>query len=103
IIDSNKRFISLCAPTGFGKSLMYFMAAVLTGKRTVILTSTKGLQDQLLSDFGKISSDIRGMSNYSCPKAASLGYPTYTTVADAPCQSGYKCPIKSGGCNYFDL
>jgi len=96
------RFAMLCAPTGAGKSLMYMAAAAMSGLRTVCLTSTKGLQDQLNADFESISADIRGMQNYSCDMAVQFGFPAHTRVADAPCQAGARCPMQSGGCGYFD-
>jgi Rad3-related DNA helicase len=102
IVDNPARFIMVCAPTGAGKSLMYMAAAHLSGMRTVCLTSTKGLQDQLNQDFAEISTDIRGMQNYKCDLAEQFGFPHYTKVADAPCQSGAHCPKLSGGCGYFD-
>src|SRR6266436_2562724 len=70
IVDSPARFVALCAPTGFGKSLVYMAAAHMSGLRTVVLTSTKGLQDQLGEDFGELSLDIRGMPNYTCDATA---------------------------------
>jgi ATP-dependent DNA helicase DinG len=103
IIDSPSRFIAICAPTGFGKSLVYEAAAKLSGLRTIILTSTKGLQDQLTTDFGEINRDIRGKTNYKCPAAAALGLPPYTVVADSPCQGGYNCPLRGNGqCEYYE-
>jgi len=103
VLESEERFNGICAPTGWGKSLFYMAMAKLSGKRTVILTSTKGLQDQLLEDFNAISTDIRGMANYTCPVAADFDLPSGTVVNDAPCQCGYSCPLRSGGCNYFDV
>jgi Rad3-related DNA helicase len=102
IVDTPSRFVMVCAPTGAGKSLMYMAAALLSGKRTVCLTSTKGLQDQLNRDFDTISADIRGMQNYRCDMAAHFGFPNHTKVADAPCQSGARCSMMGGGCGYFD-
>lgn len=102
VCDDPSRFIALCAPTGFGKSLAVMAAAHMSGSRAVILTSTKGLQDQYVRDFSSIAADIRGKTNYRCPAATSLGYPDYTVVADAPCQGGYNCPLRGGGCDYYD-
>lgn len=101
-VDSPQRFVCLCAPTGWGKSLYYMAAAKMSGARTVILTSTKGLQDQLKRDFDTISADIRGMQNYPCSIATEFGFPAYTRVADAPCQAGAHCLLRAGGCEYFD-
>ena len=47
IISSTKRFVVICAPTGSGKTGIGLGAAALSGERTVILTATKGLQDQV--------------------------------------------------------
>lgn len=103
ILYSPSRFVAVCAPTGFGKSLVYMAASHMANKRTCILTSTKGLQNQLQAEFGGISADIRGQTNYRCPIAVSLGLPAYTVVADAPCKGGYPCNLKlSGGCEYYD-
>jgi Rad3-related DNA helicase len=96
------RFMMVCAPTGAGKSLMYMAAAMLSGKRTVVLTSTKGLQDQLARDFAEISVDLRGMQNYICGMAEAFDFPSSTKVADAPCLAGARCPKQAGGCGYFD-
>lgn len=107
IVESKERFATICAPTGFGKSLMYIAAGIMSGKRTVVLTSTKGLQDQLNSDFGQGGMtnhirDLRGMSNYTCKEAAKFGIPGHVTVEAGPCHSGAKCDLKSGGCEYYD-
>lgn len=64
---SEKRFVGLCCPTGLGKSLLAMGLSRFQGQRTVILTHTRGLQDQYLSDFGSSGLvDIRGRSNYEC-------------------------------------
>ena len=102
IMDSTKRFIVICAPTGMGKSLLAAGSGVLTGRRTVMLASTLGLADQNLRAFSSIARDIRGMANYRCNAASSLAISPNTVVADAPCLSGYRCPMRSNGCDYFD-
>jgi ATP-dependent DNA helicase DinG len=67
IANSKKRFVVQNAPVGFGKSLAYAAAHVLTGLRTAILTSTRGLEDQLEGDFAHIGlQDVRGRENYGC-------------------------------------
>lgn len=104
ILESDKRFQILCAPTGFGKSLVYMAAAHMAAKRTCVLTSTKGLQDQLQRDFDAISADIRGQTNYRCPIASTLNLPIYTSVADAPCKGGMECRLKDDNrCDYYRL
>jgi Rad3-related DNA helicase len=108
-LDSPKRFVVLAMPTGFGKSLVY-MAASLLGERAACLTSTKGLQNQLMQDFGTGGSgdgflvDIRGMNNYECLEAKSerLAFMQPTPCDEGPCTAGYKCDLAEAGCLYFD-
>ncbi len=64
------------AGTGTGKSLAYLVPAVLSGKRTVISTATKALQDQLANKDLPFLADhldtpfefavLKGRSNYVC-------------------------------------
>src|SRR5580658_1680671 len=68
------------AGTGTGKSLAYLVPAVLWGKRVVVATATKALQDQLATkdlpflkramkrrfDFAL----LKGRSNYLCVQRA---------------------------------
>lgn len=105
-IDGDRRFVGQAAPTGFGKSPSYLGAALLSGKRTAILTSTKGLQEQLIADFNGDGKqrlvDVRGQNAYRCIAAVDFDYPEYTTVDRAPCHTGRQCTKKSGGCKYYD-
>lgn len=86
----------LNAPTGSGKSAIYMSVAKLNEGRTVILTSTKGLQDQLTTEF-PYAVDIRGQSNYLCEMEKRK-----ITVDQAVCHLGVRCHLKGGGCEYFD-
>ncbi len=74
-IDENQSLIAE-AGTGTGKTFAYLAPAILSGKKTVISTGTKNLQDQL---FNKdlpiirkalktpfISALLKGRSNYVC-------------------------------------
>lgn len=107
-----ERFQALACPTGSGKSLIVMSVARITGYRTVILTGTKGLQDQYLREYGQdwraqqvarrlgveptqaqseTLIDIRGKSNYRCHDNQSL------TCLDGPktgCRAcgSPKCP-----------
>ena len=64
------------AGTGTGKSLAYLIPAILSGKRTVISTATKALQDQLANKDLPFLEDhldtpfefavLKGRSNYVC-------------------------------------
>lgn len=87
-ITSEKRFVGQALSIGGGKSLVYVAQARIQKCRTMILTSTKGLQTQLMTDFSDIGLvDIRGKSNYNC-----MGMPGHT------CEEGGigKC-LYSGG------
>jgi ATP-dependent DNA helicase DinG len=103
--ESAYRWVVQCAPTGFGKSLMYMGNAKLTegatGGRTIILTSTKGLQQQLDRDFGGGDGcgavQIRGQNSYPC-RISTTGQ----SVADGPCHLGHSCRYRETGCEYFD-
>jgi len=107
-LASQKRFVFQSAPTGTGKSLMYVAEALMTGQRTVILTSTKGLQSQLVGDFQESGLvDIRGMGNYPCKAAEDFGLTAGATshaisCEEGPCRSGLKCSLKDFGCSYYD-
>ena len=71
-----KRHLLVQAGTGTGKSLAYLVPAVLSGRRTVVATATKALQDQIanfelphLADELGIDFDwavLKGRSNYIC-------------------------------------
>lgn len=92
VLESTKRFNALSIPTGGGKSLAAISIALLNPKRTTILTSTRGLQDQYNSDFyldedkylsvisnlttgdivPRTITDLRGKSNYQCQSFPKL-------------------------------
>lgn len=107
-IDSPHRFVGLVMPTGSGKSLTYVSAALLTGKRTAILTSTKGLQTQLLADFESCGLvDVRGQNAYDC--IALRGELSEYAIRDGrescedgPCHAGIPCSLSRAGCLYYD-
>lgn len=91
------RFVTLEAPPGSGKSGIAIGLARLLSVPTVVLTSTKTLQDQYTSGFG--IPEIRGRSNFKCviePVMASA----------APCTVGTKCHMQgvngADGCPYYD-
>ncbi|NBP53801.1 MAG: DEAD/DEAH box helicase, partial [Actinobacteria bacterium] len=69
------------AGTGTGKTIAYLVPAILSGKRTVVSTATKTLQDQLAqSDLPLLEatlpqpftwSILKGRSNYVCMQRVS--------------------------------
>lgn len=97
--ETKPRFLVQVCPTGFGKSIVYMTASQLTSGRTIILTSTKGLQSQLIQDFGSMEGvvDIRGRGNYPCRLNTKLNCDL------GLCVFGMKCSMREeGGCFYFD-
>jgi ATP-dependent DNA helicase DinG len=76
-----KAHLVVQAGTGTGKSLGYLVPAVLAGKRTVVATATKNLQDQLVGRDLPFLADalegsftfagLKGRSNYFCRQRAT--------------------------------
>lgn len=98
ILKSKKKFVACSIPTGGGKSLIY-MAASKIGNlgRVLVLTSTKGLQDQLMADFAANGLvHIMGKNNYPCHEQKNANCDL------GPCNFGYECPLKEKGCDYYD-
>lgn len=96
---AGKRHVGLNLPTGTGKTAVAIAIAKLLadqGKRLVILTSTRALQDQY-HDTDSSLADIRGMRNYRC-----LVEPDPIKCDRGPCRIGEKCQLRTGGCIYFD-
>ena len=89
----------LCAPTGSGKSILGMAAAkILNAKRTVILCRTIGLQQQYLESFPDVPL-LTGKRNHIC---LLPGIPAGTMADTAPCNAGFDCELKRGGCLYYD-
>ncbi|MGB3159326.1 MAG: DEAD/DEAH box helicase, partial [Candidatus Microthrix parvicella] len=73
---ADERHLVVQAGTGTGKSLAYLVPAVLSGRRTVVATATKALQDQLAEvDLPFLATALnrkvrfavlKGRSNYAC-------------------------------------
>lgn len=82
-------------PMGGGKTACYMAVALISKKRTLILTSTKGLQDQLSQEFGDKIAVVKGQSAYKC-KLSDNRYFCNT----GSCHWGFECPYKNNGCNY---
>ena len=82
------------AGTGIGKSLAYLVPALLSGKRVVVATATKALQDQLLTKDVPAAAAalgrevdcavLKGRQNYLCRKSLSmLALPLFRAAEDA--------------------
>jgi len=66
-LNSSKRFVAHAAPTGIGKSVGVVATAKYMGVRAAICTSTKGLQEQYLTDFRECGmKNAKGRSNFQC-------------------------------------
>src|SRR5271155_5176645 len=86
---SEKQFVVHAAPTGVGKSCIAVAHAILTGGRSVYVTSTKGLQDQCSTDFSPCGMvDLRGRQNYRCSRGGS-------------CSDGRLMGCRDEGCEYI--
>ena len=96
--DPNKKFLCATLPTGSGKSLVSAITSVMSGMRSAVLTNTKGLQDQFVSEFGKIGfQDMRGQSSYPCILLPEAGL----RVDEGPCHAGMTCPYRDSTCIYY--
>jgi Rad3-related DNA helicase len=97
-LDCKEDYLAQCMPTGSGKSLTYVSDAVLSGASTVILTSTKALQTQLLGDFAEIGMvEVKGKNAYRCMMDK------YSRGCDlGDCNFGLNCDKRAGGCHYYD-
>lgn len=96
-LESSKRFIAHAMPTGSGKSLVYIAEALARGGRVCVCTSTKGLQQQLLTDFSQSGMvQVMGRQNFTCLSKADR---TCEDGAHTGCQenrikTGSSCPYR---------
>jgi ATP-dependent DNA helicase DinG len=96
LLHSSRRISGIAVGTGVGKSAIGVAYQRAMGVRAVYVVSTRGLQDQLLRDFGPLGiTDVRGMSNYECLDDGGFCH-------DAPCLDGGFCDLRDRGCLYFD-
>lgn len=114
VLEATNRHVGLVLPTGAGKSLTALTIARLTGWRTVYLTSTKALQDQIERDFTPLVTVLKGQSAYVCDALAPGGefadWNTDHAVLGChvgPCHVGKRCSLKgddrgtTASCRYF--
>jgi Rad3-related DNA helicase len=103
---ADTRFVIVNASTGTGKSLIYAGIAGLINGRTLILTQTKGLQDQIVGDYASMGLlEIKGQNNYPCLffKDDEVHRNRRLPSCDeGPCHAGMECELKRGGCTYYD-
>ena len=87
-ISHTDRFTAQNIATGGGKSGVCMADGYLSGGQTLILTTSKALQAQYLSDFAQTLVDIRGRANYACTSR------TYADGSPVDCDMGsdMRCP-----------
>jgi len=108
VLHAKTPHVVIQAPTGSGKTAIAGALSVLDERRTVVLTGTKGLQDQYANVLGNLLYDFRGMQNYECLAArdefkAIISPRRLPLRCDhGPCHSGAHCTLKDNGCLYFD-
>ncbi len=88
---ARRRHLIVQAGTGTGKTLAYLVPAILAGRRTVVATATKALQDQLVGkdlpflaahlDRPFTFASLKGRANYLCLQRAK-------EVLDASAEAG---------------
>lgn len=97
IINSDKHLIVVSAPTGSGKSILALGVARIaarSGLQTRILTNNKYLQTQYMSYRFDSEIPVQGIgkSNFLCIRN---DVEPGTTAAEAPCNHGMKCELRS--------
>ncbi|MHA1289406.1 MAG: helicase C-terminal domain-containing protein, partial [Candidatus Thorarchaeota archaeon] len=85
IVDSDKKYVVLRAPTGSGKSVMAVVAGVEMDTKTYYVVHNIQLQNQIIKDFPFVA-NVKGRANFMC-KAVLTG--------NATCDPGYHCGNKS--------
>ncbi|MBU0964734.1 hypothetical protein KKC06_06870, partial [Patescibacteria group bacterium] len=87
---SPARFLGMSIPTGSGKSLSSLLLSKLSEARTVILTATKGLQEQYNRDTKQLGGAVVvGQNNFPCILVNSR-----LTADEGPCHDGIPCAIR---------
>ena len=92
ILDSTKKVVVICAPTGSGKSLIGMMVGA-AHEKACYLCSSKQLQRQLMDDFPEARA-MMGRSNFACnqdPQNRNADLCVHTTATP--------CNLK-GDCDY---
>ena len=86
---SPARFLGMAVPTGAGKSISSLLLSRLSGARTVILTATKGLQEQYQRDAAQLGGVlVKGQNNFPCILVKDL------RADEGPCHDGNSCELR---------
>jgi Rad3-related DNA helicase len=78
-----RRWMAMGMPGGSGKSVLAHSIAALNGVKTVILTATRGLENQQVDDKFRMV-NVRGKANYEC-----LDYDPLHPERKWSCEEGY--------------
>jgi Rad3-related DNA helicase len=79
----------MAIPAGSGKSASALLLAKLSGARTIILTATKGLQNQYIRDIAPIGGvSVTGQNNFPCLLSRNL------RADEGSCHDGIVCKLK---------
>lgn len=89
ILESDKKYIFLEAPTGAGKSVIAMVSGVAAGGVTYSVHS-KILQNQITEDFPEAKS-LFGRSNYPCMDKAGLTCEECYHTKATPCNLKWNC------------
>ncbi len=89
ILNSEKKFCFLEAPTGSGKSLVAMVSGMASGGVTYSVHS-KVLQTQITDDFPEAES-LFGRANYPCMMSEDLSCEECSHTKQTPCPSKYEC------------
>jgi Rad3-related DNA helicase len=90
IVDSDKKFCFLEAPTGSGKSLIAMAAGLIQGGVTYAV-HTKILQNQITEDFPEAHS-LFGRANYPCLVGEGITCDECFHTKSTPCRDKENCP-----------
>jgi Rad3-related DNA helicase len=116
ILQSKYRVHGLAAPTGSGKTAIALALGVLKareGKRTLILTETKGLQKIYAEEGAQMQkglvANVSGAGNYRCTVLEPGGRYDYlassrgmrATCDNGPCNVGMPCKLRDMGCTFY--
>src|ERR687897_236810 len=83
---AERKHVAVQAGTGTGKTLAYLVPAILSGRRTVVATATKALQDQLAGkDLPFLHADLEVEPSERAWSAVS--------VSARECPGAARCPI----------
>lgn len=89
IVNSNKKYFVLRAPTGSGKSLMGVVTGLDLGIKTYYVVHNIQLQQQIIDDFPFVA-QVKGRANFKC-LASMVGE---SCDPGRNCASGKKCRYK---------